>query len=235
MPYNENPSHEDRDHTREIHRQHRGTFEVMGGCLIVAVLVAIGVAVFAADLPEYWQNVYVTLVGAALTVFVLDKRAEQRAIRHRKEELILQMGSPDNAFAIEAVRILQHKGWLTDGSLVGANLEGANLEGARLWGADIQGVDLSLANLKGAAFRGANLAGTICIAANLEDAYLNEVNLRGANFAHANLEGVTLSGADLRGTYIEAAYFSERTTLPNQSDWTPDVDWREFTDQIRTQ
>jgi hypothetical protein len=50
------------------------------------------------------------------------------------------MGSPSNAFAVEAARMLMVLGWLTNGSS-----RGANFQAACLIGADLRGTDLSTA------------------------------------------------------------------------------------------
>lgn len=76
-----------------------------------------------------WQQSFSELV---LGVLVIDFANERGNTRERKEELILQMGSPNNDFAVEAVRILRLKGWLKDGSLEYASLIGANLQGAKI-------------------------------------------------------------------------------------------------------
>ena len=107
---------------------------------------------------------------------------------HEKRTLILQMGSPTNSFAIEAVRKLRANGGLQDGTLEGANLSGANLQNADLSDADLKGVDLSKANLQDVVFT----------KANLEDANLNKANLNGGKFSEANLKNVNLADANLQ-------------------------------------
>ena len=80
------------------------------------------------------------LIGAGLTTLLIGNagQAAQQVAQKQEEKkrLILQMGSPDNGFAIEAVRQLREEGWLEDGSLKGANLIGAN------WRANLSGIDL---------------------------------------------------------------------------------------------
>src|SRR5258708_23748839 len=75
---------------------------------------------------DFYANVSSGLAIVALTVLIIDKLNQRRANQRQKEALILQMGSPDNGFAIEAIRILRNRGWLTDGSLEGKNFNGAN-------------------------------------------------------------------------------------------------------------
>ena len=88
-------------------------------------------------------NVSTELASIAITILVVDALYEHRETEREKKRLILQMGSPDNAFAREAVRALRSSGWLRDGSLKGAYLFGANLQGAYLGFVNLQ--DASLA------------------------------------------------------------------------------------------
>jgi hypothetical protein len=143
-------------------------------------------------LPEFHNEVAAELFGIGIGVLVIDFANERRSTRQRKEELILQMGSPDNGFAAEAVRILRQKGWLADGNLEKVYLIGANLQSADLGGVNLQEAFLGKANL-----RGADLAGI-----NLQGAYLTRANLRGADLIGGHLQLAKLEGADLRGAYM---------------------------------
>lgn len=87
-------------------------------------------------------NVSTELASIAITMLFVDALYQHRETEREKRRLILQMGSPDNAFAQEAVRALRSRGWLGDGSLKIANLWGANLQGAILIGANLQRADL---------------------------------------------------------------------------------------------
>jgi hypothetical protein len=217
---------------------------------------------------DLYANGGAELLSIALTVLIIERLNRRRAIQERqerKEELILQMGSPDNAFAIEAVRFLRQKGWLTDGSLNGAYLWGANLQRADLERANLKGANLFNANLKAATLNSANLTGVDLVRANLQGTYIRQVNLQGAylrlanleaadlnganlqkaNLDAANLQDVYLVGANLRGANLRSAKLQgvkfegvfgaapptcdETTSLPDGSHWTPDRDWREFT------
>ncbi len=215
--------------------------------LALAALIGIGVLL---NLPSYWENVFITAIGLAFTVFILDKNAEDRAIRQRKEELILQMGSPDNGFAVEAARLLRLKGWLTDGSLKGAHLTAANLRQAGLGGTNLQSSDLSNADLSGA-YLGfsdledanlnsaslftadlthANLKVARLSAAKLRIANMNRANLLGAIMTSADVSGADFQGANLQWAELSSMSFSSDTILPDGSHWTPDTDMTRFTD-----
>ncbi len=174
---------------------------------------------------EVYSNFGAEFVGIGLTVLIIDSLNRRRADGERKEELISQMGSPDNAFALEAARILRQKGWLTDGSLHEANMWRANLQSAYLAQADMQRVvldradlrgvdlgsaDLRRANLSGTNFQGsdlksANLRETILERADLRGADLEAANLQKANLKYANLQGADLKSTDLREAVLERA------------------------------
>jgi hypothetical protein len=105
-----------------------------------------------------------------------------------KKTLILQMGSPTNWFAIEAVRTLRARGWLQDGTLERANLRAANLQDA-----DLSDANLRVTDLSGADLQNVNLAD-----ACLEGSRMNSTNLRGAECCRVNMENADLTGADLQ-------------------------------------
>jgi hypothetical protein len=121
---------------------------------------------------DFYANVSTDFVGIAITVLFIDQLNRRRLIQQEKESLKLQMGSPNSMFAIEAVRILRDRGWLTNGSLQAANLNVSNLNGADLQNADLRNADLRNANLEAANLSGADLRG-----ANLANAALNGVFL----------------------------------------------------------
>jgi len=177
-------------------------------------------------------NISTELASIAITILVVDALHQHRETEREKERLILQMGSPDNAFAREAVRALRARGWLEDGSVRGAYLllanlqeadlrdanlqeailQGANLQEAILLLANLQGTDLLSANLQGAVLLKADLRGAILAYADLRDACLGDANLQGANLENANLEGAILRGADLRGADMRGAEYNNVTT-----------------------
>ncbi len=178
---------------------------------VVALTAGVSIVVFGfldtadvfdlrAFIAENYSNFGIELVSIGFTVLVIDGLHRHHDERERKRELILQMGSPDRDFAIEAVRILRLKGWLEDGSLEGAILAQANLQGAKMYKADLQGADLT--------------------EANLQQVTLFGVDLRGANLEAADME---------EATYVQNALFDEDTILPDGSQWTADRDMRQFT------
>jgi hypothetical protein len=126
---------------------------------------------------DFYANISTELISIAITILVIDALNERRAIQQEKKALILQMSSPTNSIAREAVRILRMRGWLTDGTLRGANLLRANLRKAYLEKADLQDVLFYKADLQGAYLQWSNLTG----ARYLEEYQLVQVKyIRGA-------------------------------------------------------
>jgi len=164
-------------------------------------------------------NATTELASLAITILVVDALYEHRETEREKKRLILQMGSPDNAFAREAVRALRAQKWLYDGSLKtatlwranlkGAHLEYANLQEADLLSANLQEADLTNANLQEADLVDANLQEATLVGANLREALLWRANLQGANLEHADLQKADLSGADLQEADLVRAKLQE--------------------------
>lgn len=237
--------------------------------LIGAVALLIGLAgtvqtdlsYLPAPLANFLANVSPELFGIGVTILVIDAANERRAAGERKQELALQMGSPDSGFAIEAVRILRHQNWLTDGtlrgvalthaslagadlyqadlqhavlhftSLTGANLRRANLAGAELIGTDLRHADLPEANLSHTLLKDARCQGTNLWKANLQGAAARQTDFSGATLENTNLKGAKLTAANLAGASLLYATFDEQTILPDGVAWQPDTDLRRFTDE----
>lgn len=162
---------------------------------------------FPSGLVRFHTAISAELIGMALTVLLIDTANELHSMRTQKEALILQMSSPDNAFATEAVRQLRAlgRGWFGDNSLHAANLSGANLQGAHLSYANLQGANLESANLQGADLLQADLQGTSLKYANLQRAWLIQANLQAAFLQSADLPEAYLMSANLQGAYLMSA------------------------------
>ena len=169
-------------------------------------------------LSDLILRVWPELFGIGIAVIVIDNANELLREREEKKRLILQMGSPTNAFALESVRQLRARGWLKDGSLQGAYLLGANLEkanlgeanlkGARLMDANMQGAYLIKANLEQAWLEDAKLVEANLTKANLESAILDDATLKGADLWMANLQGAKLRRSNLEGANLREAHLS---------------------------
>jgi hypothetical protein len=189
---------------------------------------------------DLWANLGTELAGIALTILVIDALNARRTTDEEKKRLILQMGSPENGFAVEAVRMLRVRGWLEDGSLAGAHLWTANLAGADLSQASLPTAKLMKANLRGAHLMEANLQEASLAAAQLQQARLEHARLQGAWLSLANLEGASLHKAKLQGAHLDGAHlegadlagaaFDAATVLPDHTHWSPDTDMARFTD-----
>lgn len=165
------------------------------------------------DEPRFYRdallNLGTELIGAFVTFMLLtvlwgtlEKQVDQETKDSKlKQQLIREMGSPDNGIALRAVEELRAQGWLVDGSLKRANLEGANLKGANLANADLTNAILWSANLEDARMTHAILAG----------AYLEWTNLKDADLREADLSGVSdLSDEQLRHVArLKGAYMSD--------------------------
>lgn len=185
---------------------------------------------------DFWQGISTEMIGAVITTMlfgiVLAVFQHNQDVAGHQQELILQMGSPDNAFAREAVRQLDYFGWLHDGTLYGANLNFANLQSAELFQANLEGVNLVHANLQSANLFQTNLEGAELALSNLQDADLRYANLQGtvlwaanlesAKFEGANLKGANFIDANLKGANFRDALFDNNTLLPDKSRYEPD-------------
>jgi hypothetical protein len=159
------------------------------------------------------QGMSTEFFGAVVTAIFLGVliliTQQYQSIQNRKEELILQMGSDERVWAIEAARQLSSLGWLEDGTLIDADLEYANLSGADLAGANLSDIYLLGANLSDIYLLGANLTGANLWHANLTDANLSEANLTDADLVGVNLTGADLWHANLTDTSLEYANLTD--------------------------
>lgn len=172
-------------------------------------------------LNDFYANLSTELASIAVTILIIDRMHQHHDDQREHERLVLQMGSPDNGFAIEAVRLLSAQGWLHNGGLVGAHLSHANLESADLHRVNLQEARLSMANLRHTLLNESNLRDANLQGANLEEAVLVGADLRGANLNDANLQGARLT---------DATRFDTQTVLPDLTYWSPGTDVRRFTD-----
>lgn len=101
------------------------------------------------------------LIGIGITVLIIDSVNEYIKRREEKRRLILQMGSPDQSFAIEAIRQFKENGWLYVGSLDSATLVGANPKNTNLANSEMCSVDLKGAKLTNTILTGADLRGAL--------------------------------------------------------------------------
>jgi uncharacterized protein YjbI with pentapeptide repeats len=151
----------------------------------------------------YYANVSTSILSISATVLLIDRLNEKRGQREEKQRLIREMGAGDSATALRAVKEIRARGWLTDGSLVGADLSGANLDDAQLERSNLSRADLFRTKLG---------------RAELPHALLGEAVLRGVAAENCNMKGVDLRGANLRkaglsGAILEDAFIDSRCEL----------------------
>ncbi|MDX2138124.1 MAG: pentapeptide repeat-containing protein [Chloroflexota bacterium] len=126
---------------------------------------------------NFWQGMSTEFLGAAIAAvlftLILGSAQEASDREELRLSLIRDIGSGNNAIAIQAVEQLRAEGWLSDGTLNGANLLSADLRNADLSDAVLQGVVLRFADL-----RGANLSGTNLSNADLRYTLMQQANTR---------------------------------------------------------
>lgn len=182
---------------------------------------------------DFYANIAMECFSVAVTVLIIERLYERRskaeAEKAEKERLILQMGSPDNGFAVEAVRQLRQRGWLTDDSLVGADLREANLSGVDLSFAVLNNAQLFRANLSDSNMPNISLVGALLPLANLTNANLHMAILKqasfyGATLCSANLAGANLSHADLSVTDLRYAQYTKNSRFVAATVWPEGFD-----------
>jgi len=215
---------------------------------------------------NFLQGISTELFGAFFTTIgfglILVVFQQYQIVQNDKADIVLQMGSRNNTFTTEAIRIARQKGWLEDGTLVGVDLFQSNLQDGELWGTNLQSANLTHVNLVGAdatriilqdanlfeadlkyaSLLDANLKQADLLAADLYQAYLYRSNLEGANLIGANLKRADLREAKLRGAIIDSSTeFDSLTALPDATrigtgvNGEPiyDIFWTPDTDMFR--
>lgn len=147
-----------------------------------------------------------------------------------KEQLIKQMGSIDNATALDAIEELRKLGWLQNGYLAGINLKNANLANADLSRANLERANLEGTVLLNANLQASNLAGASLKQAALENAYLHTAILHSADlskaylafadFTLAILQQTNLTEADLSRAFFSSNYFKHTNFKKAKCLWT---------------
>lgn len=196
-------------------------------------------------LNEYARGLGLTLFGVALVVYLTDsfgRRREQQLLTYledqrkaqeeaqlaregqlAKTQLIREVASGDPGLATRAIRELDNKGWLTDGTLANTHLASANLQGASLGWVNLSGAFLSRVNLQDADvsygnFSGANLSDALMARANLDLADMTEADLRGADMSLGSLNETNLTSAMLEGAILSGATMVEANLTKAQGE-----------------
>lgn len=148
---------------------------------------------------DEWSSGFVV---DGMLLFVMNRLIKS----NERKNVLAQIGSYSNDFALDALRRARQEGWLSNGTLRGrtfskAKLHRADFSGAVLARADFRYADLSQASLTHCDLHGADLTG-----ANLSDA-----DLRWANLSYATLDWALLTGANLEGANLKGAQLAHAT------------------------
>lgn len=163
---------------------------------------------------DYQANIVMECLSIGITVLIIERLYERRSKTGEKKALISQLSKAEHLFAIEALRQLRERNWLTDGTLIGADLTLANLVAVDLSRANLSRVNLCGAKLTDAKLAGANLGEALLSVAMLNGADMFATNLRRANLSGARLIGATLSAANLDEANLRSAIYDLHTQWP---------------------
>lgn len=218
-------------------------FLMMGfSVLILGSLLLYGEWSLMSLVEDLYSNIGTGLLTVAVTILLIDRIYAHHRKQEHKSNLILQMSSPNNAFAVEASRQLRVRGWLSDGSLNKSRLAYADLSKAQLKDINLREADLSYAKLVNADLRQADLRRAVFFEADLSGAVLTGANLEGADLLFANLEGTVFEdfipeteyGDEIQitlGNKLDFKLPLERSTiLPDGTKYTNKTNLRKFTD-----
>lgn len=201
---------------------------------LIAFLAGLSALIFAwlgyRNGEDFYANLATECASVAVTIFVIDYLYDRRSKLEEKQRIIEQMRSPSAEFAKEAIRIVDEKGWLRDGSLRGANMMDAHLNEAYLTGAHLERAFLRGAHLEKANLKGAHLEETDLVRTHLNVAHLVGAHLVGANLMAAHLEEAYLTGAHLEGAYLMWAHL--KGTHLEGATYDVNTIWPEGFDQI---
>ncbi len=164
-----------------------------------------------------WENILAEVLGLVITVIAIDYLYEQRSIKDLKEQLLIEIGSPDNGTAIRAAKLMEGRGWTHDGTLERKILNRANLKNLTLrTNAKLNGVGLSEGNLGNVYFHEADMRRIVANAteegegldlsfSKLYGSLMTRSHLPYADFRFARLHRVQLQEAFLGGANFEGA------------------------------
>lgn len=130
-------------------------FLVIG--LVAGLLIPGLIRIVGTDINGFLDNLVPEFFGIVFTVLIidtLDKRRENILVR---DQLLRQLHSYYNPFALQSIEELRVLGYLSDGSLNGLDLRGSDWREGNLYEAVLVGADLRNANLHNADFARANI------------------------------------------------------------------------------
>ncbi len=201
---------------------------------IALLLIVAGVTVFFVTEPgTFWHDLWPNMVSTCGVILGIDELNRRRSAQEYKRDIIRQMASRSNDFALDAARIAKDEGWLEDGSLAKYSFKSANLAGADLWRANFTEGFLWEANLTGSQLSNASLARALLMRANFTGAHLLFADFTNAQLNQATFTGASLWGACFVGADLSSANFTEtnpreanfrEALYSNNTQWPDDFD-----------
>jgi hypothetical protein len=140
---------------RQLLRENVWVYVLIGiilGLLLPALLTRLNV-----NINDFLLDLVPEAVGIVFTVAIIDTLDRRREDRLIKEQLVRQLHSYYNSFALQAIEELRVLGYLSDGSCREQDLRGSDWREGNLYEADLTGSDLTNAKLHKTDFVGANL------------------------------------------------------------------------------
>ena len=174
---------------------------------------------YCVSFDELVPNLIPELLSIVITVLIIDTLYKKRSDSEVKKILISQLQSRNNAVATNALKEIDARGWLSDGTLKKAFLISTNLDGNSLSGGDLREVALSFSSLKDTSWFETDLEGAFLNGVDLRNATLS-MHATGSHYAEANLRDVTLANSNLMGAIVRDEQLIQvrslwRATMPD--------------------
>ncbi len=148
--------------TDSKHQRRNFANPIMGVLLIVAVVMGLVSSLDEQgqfDIRTLGMNLATELIGAVITYYIIDRIVKNSIDNSElKPQMIRRLENPDPGITWQALKDLEAKGWLQDGSLYGWFLRRANFKNADLLAMDTNGLGMYRCNLEGAKIEEEQLA-----------------------------------------------------------------------------
>ena len=179
---------------------------------------------------DFYANILTELLSIAFTILIINALYDLRDQNNEKKNLRLQMSSPDNAFAREAIRKLKLRGWFYE---ILSKIKEGELRGANLCNEDFSGISFENLDLSDSKLCGVNFARVIFNGVILCKAEVKHSNLIGAEFKLSNLAQADFSDSDLsyatfKNTSLQGSIFIN-SNLTNTIFYNSDLSFANLT------
>ena len=197
--------------------------------ILLALVAVLLLRTYKPNFEVLLPNVITDLFGVAITVLLIDTIYRVRSDSELKKVLVSKLGSKNGTVATEALKEIEARGWLHDGTLYKAFLLSASLDGNSFMGADMRRAHLSFSSLQQTTWLETDLQGAFFDYVDLRkaqfymysDGNLLQADISGASFANANLTGATFRDEQLcrartlwRATMPDGTTYDGRYNLP---------------------